>query len=719
MNFWWFFDCQYCWGHECWISVCADYPYHCFDRCYPMDLIDDQEIHNSYHEIYLGSAFLVNRYKTDTITDDNVYEILAKLYIFDNYRQYYLKSIECLFSNTSDNTIFSKNVQKNSIQLKSTAKVIQTGDYIDENDSSRIQCRLNNRISAKYVSIVDKLTDKILGQPIVINNNNNNYQTYSQQHLSADPLVTTTISSSSQSPPAIVVCVRPLFNSYDSIRSLIEFIGYYRSNGADKIAIYVDRASDRVMNLLAEMSSFVDLIHWHTVVDDDSADGDGSGGGSGRHVLGNGTINQVLMSDDCYHRYPSMILIYVDIDEFMVPFGSGHHHRRRQSLREYILDEYFGDPKLAAIGVSNVFFCCEFNQKYLKKFPRIFHHFRRESNVWSNGFRTKFIVLRPNLVDVVYVHSLTLDRQLANDSYFKYADTNDILMFHYRSCCSQMTGRTPLWNGILSVRILTDNTEIDTRIMRFSRDDNNNDDNQQSMDLLFILSIGLLAIILILMCIIWLLCKYCCGNNSGDGQHQQQQQPNKVGGKYRLVGSKKPQQNSQGLSAESSGSDLQSMDGLSAGGSQLGSHQSSWVGPQLRGDSGTKINPMVSGGFDVSDSSQLVNDRTVHSSVPMPMRLIEPDSVGSLSSTGQQQQQQSPPNKRSPTRRQQQQLTSSTSQVAMSSSTGQQQQQQRTNTTSQINPMVSGGFDVSSTPLATSEANKSRSPPKSRSPTKK
>jgi hypothetical protein len=238
----------------------------------------------------------------------------------------------------------------------------------------------------------------------------------------------------------IVVCVRPLYGPYDSIRSLLEFIAYYRINGISKFVIYNDSVSQRVSQLLKSMSEFVEIIPWH------SSDG-----------LMNEHEDQFSSIDDCLHRYENKILLFIDIDEYIIPFS-------HKTLKDLLMNER-KNPSIAALSIQNVFFCCEFNVNSYKSFPRISNHFNRQWNVWPKGLRSKVIALRTEFIDKIGVHSLSVNNY---NSIVKHMDESNALMFHYRSCCG--VRRTPAFKGLISFRTVNDFAITDQRMNKFSAD---------------------------------------------------------------------------------------------------------------------------------------------------------------------------------------------------------------------------------------------------------
>ena len=161
-----------------------------------------------------------------------------------------------------------------------------------------------------------------------------------------------------------MVCVWPLFNNYSLVKNLLEFIAYYRVNGADRFVFYVESATDQVLQLLSSMSTFVDLYPW---------------------ILKNGWKkdasykDQITATDDCLYRHRRSVVILVDVDEFMVPFN-------HPTLKSLIFDEYRDS---AVLSVNNVFFCCQFNGENLKDFPRILNQFNRDFLVLPRKVRSK------------------------------------------------------------------------------------------------------------------------------------------------------------------------------------------------------------------------------------------------------------------------------------------------------------------------------------------
>ena len=352
---------------------------------------------------------------------------------------------------------FSTNYNRNCVTI--LAKVFDSSEQLFEKFDNQFECQIEDNnltksISAKLIEVGiawGRLTTRIKCIfPIGVLNTRPQFVRLIQKEvkgLASDPILINYVSDSDLQTPEIVVCVhKPLSSGYSSVRTLLEFIAYYRSQEIDKIVFYTKSVSEPVLKLLDSMPEFVETHTW---------------------VFKNGKFgspftfddNQIEAIDDCLHRFRSNVIIFVDIDEFIVPFGE-------ESLKDLILSEY-KNPKTIGLSIRNVFFCCQFNTEYKKAFPKILSHFNRQSFVWWKGWRSKMIVLRPHLIDWMGVHGVLRFSPDESETGIKHLDVRESLMFHYRSCCGMR--RTPDLYGLLSHPTLRDRVLYDNRIEKFSQ----------------------------------------------------------------------------------------------------------------------------------------------------------------------------------------------------------------------------------------------------------
>ncbi len=422
-NIWWFIDCKICLGGICEFSVCKNHKHQkpCVNGCYKGNQINDKNIgfkilnktSNTLQRIYSDlfwqkiPGFGIRVYSA--FYTQNFVLIIAQV----NKEKDYEKQFECVFSDKN----------KTNILFKSELKIEEYEESYSSYVSARIRCRLSHSKEIlnnyKYVKLVNKKDTNIETKYIFINKNLNKESAIDE----------------------IVVCVRPLFGRYSSLRSLLEFFAYYRINGINRFVIYKESVSEEVSQLLDSMTEFVEIIPWIT------SDG-----------LINEIEDQLTSVDDCLHRFEGKIILFTDIDEFLIPFGF-------KRLKEFLMYEKRVSLKTAALSLQNVFFCCEFNSDNYKSFPRILSQFNRQMNVWPKGLRSKVIVLRTEMIDWIGIHSVS---SLSSNysSIVKHLDKNIALMFHYRSCCG--VRRIPVLGGIFSFRTVNDFSITDERMNKFN-----------------------------------------------------------------------------------------------------------------------------------------------------------------------------------------------------------------------------------------------------------
>jgi len=401
----------------CGLSVCENYKYdYCANQCYEQDKINEKNISLKILDINSDSSL---KYESDLIwqkisgygirvfsafkSQNNILIIAQVQYDHNSYDNQF----QCVFTD-----------QKKTIVLGESDAVFEKFEKVYDNyTKTRIRCQLYS--NSVYVKLVDKHVANIETNYIYLNPDSRD------------------VSSDNE----IVICTQPLFGPYNSIRSLLEFIAYYRINGIKKIVIYNDSISQQVSQLLQSMPEIVEIIPWH----------------SSHDVLHNRRLDKLSSIDECLHRFRNKIILLMDIDEYFIPFS-------HKTLKQFVVNER-KDLSVAALSLQNVFFCCEFNTNTRQSFPRISNQFNRQKYVWSKGIRSKIIVLRTELVDHIGIHDV---HQLSDNysSIIKHVDENDALMFHYRTCCN--VERTPIFNGLLSFRTLSDSVIVDRRMNKFT-----------------------------------------------------------------------------------------------------------------------------------------------------------------------------------------------------------------------------------------------------------
>jgi len=235
INFWWFFDCKVCFGHNCGQSVCKNYQNHiCGNQCYEENKINDNNI-----EFKISgedkNAFI--RYDSDLIWQKiygfgiyvySAFKIQNNVLIIaqttNEYNNDYGTQFQCVFTDENKSQILE-------ISDAIFEKFEKSFDYV----STRITCR--SHPNSQYVKLVHKNNLNV--------RTNYTYINYNSVKESLDT--------------EIVVCVRPLFGPYDSIRAVLEFIAYYKINGINKFVFYNDFVSKQVLQLLKSITDFVEI----------------------------------------------------------------------------------------------------------------------------------------------------------------------------------------------------------------------------------------------------------------------------------------------------------------------------------------------------------------------------------------------------------------------------------------------------------------------------
>lgn len=228
----------------------------------------------------------------------------------------------------------------------------------------------------------------------------------------------TTNSSSTESPvlkvqkPGInnldtVICSRPLFGPYSSLSAVIEYFAYYRANGINRFVFYDLDIGQNVKNFINSFE-FNQILPFNLSFSPLKI-----------HAMG-----QMAAMNDCLLRFSNSPIIFVDIDEFIMIQGPN------KSSIQSLINENMNDKRISNLVINNRFFCRQFQTD--NGFPRILHQNKLQKFYWRPGDRSKLIILRPNTVVNVWVHSVYVT---TNRFYSKKLNDSEILLYHYRSCC--------------------------------------------------------------------------------------------------------------------------------------------------------------------------------------------------------------------------------------------------------------------------------------------
>mgnify|MGYP002714485787 CR=1 FL=1 len=322
-----------------------------------------------------------------------------------------------------------------------------------------------------------------------------------------------------------VVCVRPLFGSIN-VLNLFEFIEFYHNQGFDRIIFYhyangnfTGKAKRLLFYLNETMSNIVQMksiplprFIWKQIH---------SGG-------------QLVTINDCLNQYPNAIQLHVDIDEF-VSLSNGESERNSNMTIMQMIRKYWYESKTSyiALYIANVLHCHEFNlahsnyyeftaarQKYpfgsIKNDDQCYDNDQTNQNghknlilaqlldnhvtnmtieemkslllvpnsiffqatLWPYQLRSKVIILRPWLIDLMGIHHVWKfrhDYDIIGNSFvdqlsymlrskwtiddkqilftFKNIDKNQLLLRHFRWCCHL---KQPYWLQLFQFDSLDD-----------------------------------------------------------------------------------------------------------------------------------------------------------------------------------------------------------------------------------------------------------------------
>jgi len=105
--------------------------------------------------------------------------------------------------------------------------------------------------------------------------------------------------------PLKTLCVRPMYGSYPTITSLIEFLAYYRIHGFDRIEFYHFDLSENLLSLLKnKFSDFVTIRQFKYPFERNLIHAEG----------------QLAAMHDCMYRFYDNHILFADVDEFIIPY---------------------------------------------------------------------------------------------------------------------------------------------------------------------------------------------------------------------------------------------------------------------------------------------------------------------------------------------------------------------------------------------------------------
>ena len=220
------------------------------------------------------------------------------------------------------------------------------------------------------------------------------------------------------------VCVPPIFDSFDNVPDLVEFIEVNRVLGAQKFQFYVDSVGPRVDPCLREYArrGIVDIQPW--TLPSDIA----------------GVIyyhGQILAINECLYRmmYRTKYLVIQDLDEFVVPMNSDNWVTMLDSINNITGTD---TDRIASYKFRNRFFPTECsNASNFSSVNSVEHRFKTlvvlqaDTHLLPFTVRSK-VMARPERVIIWHVH-LILDSSLV-----RIGDINARVpaeygqLFHYR-----------------------------------------------------------------------------------------------------------------------------------------------------------------------------------------------------------------------------------------------------------------------------------------------
>jgi len=234
------------------------------------------------------------------------------------------------------------------------------------------------------------------------------------------------------------VCIRPLFG-VDTLNRLSQFVSYYRLMGVERFNFYELSISPEVRKYLLRLKLTgttinVSLRKWNLPTGNTSELWDFGSLAALNDCLYSEWVKEESNDND------EVVVLFVDIDEFIVPQG-----KNKDGMDLIKLIGSVGD--FHELKARNVFFCKEFcgGNGSSSSSHDITRCFIRTKRIWSAQDRSKFLVKPGNVVSVGH-HSVTEFVQRRDPLYLaKYSKvmSKDLaLMNHYRECRSLGESKT-------------------------------------------------------------------------------------------------------------------------------------------------------------------------------------------------------------------------------------------------------------------------------------
>ncbi|CAN7989063.1 unnamed protein product, partial [Ixodes hexagonus] len=249
------------------------------------------------------------------------------------------------------------------------------------------------------------------------------------------------------------VCVKPIYDKFNELSLITEFIGYYTSMGVSRFDLYISDVSRGTQLLLSRLrghsGTLIKLHRWNLKVDK-------------AYIWYKG---QLAAIQDCIYRSWSFseYVIIVDFDEFLVP-------KKKRTILEALLviESRTGKNLLGSMVVQNQFFCTEYpyNSALLRQKPPLLSQITsaREATPWKHYARSKYI-MRPNATIAGGVHYVLEHHPGVQELLIPM---DEMVLHHYRTCCGLLK-RTDAWLGSSSHEVLqNEKVEVDKSMYAFS-----------------------------------------------------------------------------------------------------------------------------------------------------------------------------------------------------------------------------------------------------------
>ncbi|XP_064483274.1 beta-1,4-galactosyltransferase galt-1-like [Ornithodoros turicata] len=232
------------------------------------------------------------------------------------------------------------------------------------------------------------------------------------------------------------MCMQPFYNQRNHLVQMAEFIAYYSLMGVSRFTFYIFDMSKAeelfLLRLRARKNVTIVLLRWDIRI-------------TQIHMLG-----QIAALQDCMHRerFYSEYMVYVDLDEFMVPKVTRDFRETMRIVQKR--------RKYSSFNVLHKPFCMEFknttslSELEIPLVTRIYDV--RDTLEWPHEQRSKWIGRTKDVVS----GGIHFARVLEDNKEALYLNASQMLLHHYRDGCGVLAVIRP--TGL--VHVLKDGSTV-------------------------------------------------------------------------------------------------------------------------------------------------------------------------------------------------------------------------------------------------------------------